>query len=216
MNDLADPAPLEPPPETPYPLPAVVRPSFTLFIILYGMALVLFIGIGIWADPESEQTTPAEAVVAWVFIATTVWALVLHMMYLYRAWSVIQDGSARTTPGKAVGFLFIPLFQAYWVFPCYYGLAEDYETFNRKHGFEDAPALPKPYFLVYAIFGCLAKVPCISALFLLPHIALVPFEVYFLCRAVSYYADRGYPDRSRPAAAPATDSEAMVGLQTRG
>jgi hypothetical protein len=36
---------------------------------------------------------------------------------LYRAWKCLQPGGlARTTPGKAIGFLFIPFFNLYWIF----------------------------------------------------------------------------------------------------
>jgi hypothetical protein len=52
-------------------------------------------------------------------------ALVLFCVLLYKAWNQIQDGHARTSAGKAVGFLFIPFFNLYWVFVAVYGLAWD-------------------------------------------------------------------------------------------
>jgi hypothetical protein len=51
--------------------------------------------------------------------------VVLFAVFLYKAWAVIQDGKARTTPGKAVGFLFIPFFNFYWAFVALRGLAQD-------------------------------------------------------------------------------------------
>jgi hypothetical protein len=51
--------------------------------------------------------------------------VVLQMMLLYKFWSAIQDGNARTTPGKAVGFMFIPFFNFYWVFVGILGLTQD-------------------------------------------------------------------------------------------
>src|SRR5215472_4189380 len=38
------------------------------------------------------------------------------LVLIYQMWQSIQDGHARTTPGKAVGFLFIPFFNLYWMF----------------------------------------------------------------------------------------------------
>ena len=65
-------------------------------------------------------------------------AIVLHFVLLYRFWSVIQDaapGEVRTTPGKAVGFMFIPLFNLYWVFQAYPGLATDMHHYAGRRGF---------------------------------------------------------------------------------
>lgn len=42
---------------------------------------------------------------------------------LYRMWCQIPERTAQTTPGKAVGFLFIPFFSLYWIFVAYKGLA---------------------------------------------------------------------------------------------
>ena len=44
-------------------------------------------------------------------------------------WTIIQDGNARTTPGKAVGFCFIPFFSLYWIFVAYLGLAKDMNAY---------------------------------------------------------------------------------------
>ena len=54
-----------------------------------------------------------------------IWAIFLHFVLLYRFWTLIQDGKARTTPVKAVWFFFIPFFNFYWWYVAYVGLAED-------------------------------------------------------------------------------------------
>jgi hypothetical protein len=72
---------------------------------------------------------------------------VLDFILLYYFWKTIQDGRASTTPGKAVGFLFIPFFNFYWVFRALYCLARDQNRFINYH-FKDRglrkshPALP--------------------------------------------------------------------------
>ncbi len=63
---------------------------------------------------------------------TLVAALVIQYILLYRYWSAIQDGNVRTTAGKAVGFLFIPFYSFYWVFPAHQGLAEDTNRYCRE------------------------------------------------------------------------------------
>ena len=48
-------------------------------------------------------------------------AAVFYFIMLYRLWQTVQDGRARTTPGKAIGFLFIPFFNIYWQFVAIWG-----------------------------------------------------------------------------------------------
>jgi hypothetical protein len=58
---------------------------------------------------------------------------VLHYIMIYKLWQVVQDGFARTTPGQAVGFMFIPYFNYYWFLPAYYGLAKDLNAYIDRH-----------------------------------------------------------------------------------
>jgi len=50
--------------------------------------------------------------------------LTIFNTVVYKAWEAIQNGHARTSPGKAVGFLFIPCFSLYWMFPAYWAMPE--------------------------------------------------------------------------------------------
>jgi hypothetical protein len=61
-------------------------------------------------------------------------SMVLFYIILYRHWQLIQDGYARTTPGKAVGFLFIPFFNLYWIFEAFPGLIRDTNAYIQRHG----------------------------------------------------------------------------------
>ena len=55
--------------------------------------------------------------------------IVLFYIQLYRHWLLLQGHGARTTPGKAVGFAFIPIYCFYWWFIALPGLAAD----NNRH-----------------------------------------------------------------------------------
>ena len=77
----------------------------------------------------------------------TLAAIVLWLMLFYKSWQAIQDGHARTTPGKAIGFLFIPFFLAYWMFQCIWGFAKDYNAYIERHGIE-TKRLPSGFFLL--------------------------------------------------------------------
>lgn len=85
-------------------------------------------------------------------------AWVLGCVQIYRWWRQIQDGFATTGPGKAVGFLFIPLFNMYWQFVAYWNLAKDLRSFmdrNAIAGPRPAPALA----MTVCIASCCAAVP---------------------------------------------------------
>ncbi|MBA4383965.1 MAG: hypothetical protein C0410_04460 [Anaerolinea sp.] len=58
---------------------------------------------------------------------------VLLFILVYKFWQVIQDGAAPTSPGKAVGFMFIPLFNIYWWFVAYWGLSKGQNSFIERH-----------------------------------------------------------------------------------
>jgi hypothetical protein len=49
---------------------------------------------------------------------------ILQFVLLYRLWKAIQNENSRTTPGKAVGYLFIPIFNFYWRFRAYWGFSK--------------------------------------------------------------------------------------------
>jgi len=65
---------------------------------------------------------------------------VLQFVLLYRFWQIDQDGFASTTPGKAVGYLFIPIFNIYWLFRAYCGLANDQNRYIARH-FDSQPGV---------------------------------------------------------------------------
>src|SRR4030042_1209335 len=72
-----------------------------------------------------------------------------------RAWAAIQDGHARTTPNRAIGFLFVPLFNLYWVFVALHGFALDYNAFVTRHRIR-ARQLSEVSFRAYCAFTVLA------------------------------------------------------------
>ncbi|MEW6096676.1 MAG: hypothetical protein AB1567_09145 [bacterium] len=111
----------------------------------------------------------------------------------YKAWASIQDGFARTTPGKAVGFLFIPFYNFYWIFQVIWGFAKDYNSYIDRHGVS-ASKLPEGLFLSSCILsvlgivlGILGRFPWF-ALGIIVHIIVDIIEIIILiktCDAVN-------------------------------
>lgn len=80
-------------------------------------------------------------------------AWVVFLILTYKMWAAIQDGHARTRPGKAVGYLFIPFYGLYWLFRAYWGFAKDCNAYIDRHdGIRSAAfKLPAGLFLSYPV-----------------------------------------------------------------
>jgi hypothetical protein len=101
-----------------------------------------------------------------ILFGATIWYLLL-----YRAWSAIQDGDASTTPEKAVGFIFIPFYNFYWIFKAWYGFARDYNRYIERHDL-NTPKLEESLFLGFCILFICVMVPFLSYLAALPFLAI--------------------------------------------
>ena len=54
--------------------------------------------------------------------------LVFFCVLLYKYWDLVQSEPGSITPGKAIGFLFIPFFSFYWFFVSFWGLGKVFNT----------------------------------------------------------------------------------------
>lgn len=150
-----------------------------LFIILYFGGLVLMLA--------TEELLPGVFIILLAFMAM-IYSSVIMAVLVYKMWKPIQDGHARTTPGKAVGFLFIPFFNLYWIFQAFWGFSVDYNAFIERHSIA-VNKLPVNLFLTYAILSVASAVPYIG---ILPGIAafiILIILVLQICNAVNALPD---------------------------
>ena len=84
---------------------------------------------------EAQEFTVIVGFIPLVF--AVVYTCLLH----YKCWKAVPSGFARTTPGKAVGFLFIPFYNLYWVFPSFGGLGKDCAALASKNGLQGFSSL---------------------------------------------------------------------------
>jgi hypothetical protein len=130
------PAPPPPPPSMYYAPAKVIDPRekkwndlFQWFWIglaaFAGLAVISFI-LGIIG---TATFAPALAIISTIlFSLATIPALAavtLFFIFIYKAWQLVQDGEARTTPDPAVAYCFIPGWQFYWIFVAFKGLAKE-------------------------------------------------------------------------------------------
>lgn len=139
--------------------------SLALVVNLLFRALVF----GLPGPPSSEMMGAVfpvfqqELLRATVLAICSAWATVLSCRSLHRMWAAIQDGHARTTPGRAVGFLFVPIFGIFWFYRVFPGFVKDYNAYLARHSL-DAPHLECRPFLAVAFLTTLLIVPFVNVL----------------------------------------------------
>lgn len=119
-------------------------------------------------------------------------ANILFLRMLYRAWAALPSSRARTTPGKAVGYLFIPFYHLYWGWKVIPGFASDYNQVMRQIAPLEKPQVERFYQSFYILHFC---VPWVVALFqvrellgwalALDFMILIPIMIGVLANAVN-------------------------------
>jgi len=188
-SQMLAPAPVQPvvgPGEYP---PADVAPtSFPMvagFLVggLVFYALAIFLAGNAANEPaRRDQAVIVIPMLLGVGAISLVTATVIQCMYLFRAWKCLRFGGPRTTPGKAVGLLFVPFFNYYWTFVAWYGLARDWNRIASQFtDLRNAPRLPEGLFLAL----------CICAIGFPPAAVVLWFPVMgAICRGVNFMAYR--------------------------
>lgn len=140
-----------------------IRTLFTLFTVFWWVGYPLTVLL--------SAVSPLNLLAIPLLIA----AIVFDCIILYRHWWLLQGHGARTTPGKAVGFVFIPFFCFYWWFVAYLGLAKDNNAYMDKAGIQRAK-MSCGLALVMCIVGIisffLTWIPIVSIFIAIPEMIL--------------------------------------------
>jgi predicted Zn finger-like uncharacterized protein len=136
-----------------------VSKGLSKIVFVYGwMALRIITGIlggagfAMALRKGGHDNSIAAFAAADVFLIGNV---LIELLLFYKMWAAIQDGKTLISPLKAVVFLFIPVFNIYWVLCMLTGFAEDYNAFIQRHAVK-AKELPITIFLIYAFMFLLA------------------------------------------------------------
>lgn len=121
---------------------AGMQAGYLGFFLIYIMLAKRSVAVG--AMPDSIASMFYTMAMFCLFFGTSMAAVAA-----YRNWELIQGRGARTTPLKAVGLLFVPFFNAAWIWIVAPGLAEDYNRFCETR--RDNPPRHTPrWFLILA------------------------------------------------------------------
>jgi predicted Zn finger-like uncharacterized protein len=136
-------------PESKAPSKAVLSKAVFVYCwagvrIIAGILGALGLMLGIQKGAKSTLISAFAA--ADVFLIVSV---AIEYMLFYKMWAAIQDDEVSISPGKAVGFLLIPVFNIYWALLMVTGFAEDYNSFVIRRSI-NARELPMSLYLIYA------------------------------------------------------------------
>ncbi len=145
--------------------------GFYLGSIIGGWILCIVLGgvsIGLTVS-GAEEAGMALALLAY---PPMIYAVVIVCVLIYKIWAAIQGPTARTTPGKAVGFLFIPFYNFYWQFMAFWGWTKDYNALVQQRGLS-ARRAPEGLALTICILTLAAIIPFLGYLIALVNLILM-------------------------------------------
>ena len=115
--------------------PGKIKRTFIWFLVLFPFQfLAMFyeqfiFPLGLDATPEFQYALQAGRCVGFIpqFIGS-----ILVFVLLHHCWTAIQNKNSTLTPGKAVGFLFIPIYNFYWVYRAYWGFSKQANEYTKR------------------------------------------------------------------------------------
>jgi hypothetical protein len=106
-------------------------------------AAIVFSSVELFFGLLGVMVGGAEAI-EWLGMFAALGGFIAWLVYHYRVWSLIPTEHAETTPGKAVGFLFIPFYNFAWIFRSCVGLHRSLNAYARSLNVEPPASLTLP------------------------------------------------------------------------
>jgi hypothetical protein len=134
---------------------------FMVFWICLAVSIPLsFMAAGI---PLSIMAAGISLSIIVIGLGGIIAAVVFQCFILHRLWSLVPRAKAQTTPGRAVGFLFIPFFNFYWNLVAFHGLAEALNAETKRASITDKE-VNEGLTLTYCILLCCTMIPYLKIL----------------------------------------------------
>ncbi|MGD0988339.1 MAG: FHA domain-containing protein [Candidatus Sulfotelmatobacter sp.] len=168
----------------------MVRLSKALYLsspIVSIVASIVF-GVGVFFVMKGDLSGGLPFVILGSLAA--LYAGILGLVFYYKMWESIQDGYARMSPAKAVGFLFIPFFNVYWIFQVFWGFSKDYNAYVDRHAI-NTKKLSEGLFLAFSILPLSAAVPFLNFVTIPVYWVMVVIMVSQVCDAVNALPPHG-------------------------
>lgn len=151
--------------------------------LLLCLASIVMMLAGVWRMRGAGDVTSILMLLGVAMLLVIV-SIVAFCVLIYKMWDAIQDGHARTQPGWAVGGLFIPIYNLYWMFQVFPGFATDYNAYATRHGI-NAPRLSTGIFTAYVVMCIIALLPYLGLLIVPAAYIVLLLMIAQICDAVN-------------------------------
>jgi len=182
---------LRPKPD-PDPKPTPLKPQGIAKKVSVGGYVVTALIAGLlWFPFRFEESSYGreQDVLIMIFVCAFLTNLVL-LRVIYKAWAALPSSYARTAPGQAVGFMFVPFYNLYWVWNVYAGFAKDFNRYVKEVD-PGIPPQPDGFYIAFCIFHSYLTLllPFITPYLLIPDLLiLTPIMVGIMANAVNALA----------------------------
>jgi hypothetical protein len=142
--------------------------TISILAALPWLWLIIVLIISLLGDPPTDD----EFLLTFYYFPTALLApaWIVFLIWLYQTWDTIPVEYRNATPGQAVGFLFIPFFNFYWIFRAIPGLSGAIEKALHAQNPQTRISTGETVGIIFCIFSILNAVPfvCfISSIFLI-------------------------------------------------
>ncbi|HEX3095413.1 MAG TPA: FHA domain-containing protein [Candidatus Angelobacter sp.] len=161
------------------------KPFYLSFPIVNSIATI-FLAVAVFVLFGSRDVSPAMALLVLGFLGL-IYASVVMLILFYQMWKSVKDNYARTSPGRAVGFLFIPFFNFYWIFQVLWGFSKDYNSYAARNAISSRK-LPEGLFLAWTILQLASAVPYLNIVAIPVYWIVSGIGVSRICDAVNALA----------------------------
>lgn len=139
---------------------------FAFFLVLLLIGLLIQVD-GVLVRFDEMTMTIALILGGLAYLQFIIVATIYNFAILAKMWGSIQDGVTPITVGKAIGFLFIPVFSVYWIFRAWGSYPGEYNKYLDRHQL-NAPKLSSGAFVLFPVMLLLTA-------FLLFPLLVLPF-----------------------------------------
>ncbi len=167
------------------------KPFFLLSLLVAPLFLILAV---VLTSAQGVIDQVFDTVLLLIGLCALLYIVFVICLFVYKIWSIIPPDRAGITPAKAVGFLFIPLFNIYWVFQVFWGFSHRYNRLISE-SYPNAPMVPEKIFLGFSALTVLSviltAVPVAGIVLAVTAYLVLIFLVIKTCDAVSVLQKEG-------------------------
>ena len=130
-----------------------------------------------------------------LLVSTVYWAMILYRLWKFVITELSKSGLTPSvgSPGTAVGRLFIPVYNFYWIFICFRGLSRDLTTLASKRGISAKLSTGfATTVCIFCICGCVPFINFIAApITTIIFLPVYIFKIATFARNLRVYAETG-------------------------